>query len=89
MARGTEQVAQQRVGALWVDARRGFVEHEHREVREHRPCERDALIGLHHARRLQQARPSARLVVVPGAGHNDLHEHPAYRQALAQALAGN
>lgn len=51
--------------------------------------ERDALIGLHHARRLQQARPSARLVVVPGAGHNDLHEHPAYRQALAQALAGN
>jgi hypothetical protein len=51
--------------------------------------ERDALIGLQHARRLQQARPSARLVVVPGAGHDDIHEHPAYRSALAQALAGS
>ncbi|HEX7889400.1 MAG TPA: alpha/beta fold hydrolase [Ramlibacter sp.] len=50
--------------------------------------ERDALIGVHHARSLQAARPSARLLVVPGAGHNDIHEFPLYRQELLQALAG-
>jgi hypothetical protein len=49
--------------------------------------ERDALIGVHHARSLQAARPSARLLVVPGAGHNDIHEFPLYRQELLQALA--
>lgn len=48
--------------------------------------ERDTLIGVHHARRLQQALPAAQLVLVPGAGHNDLHEHPLYRKALRQAL---
>ena len=50
--------------------------------------ERDTLIGLHHAERLKQALPAARLVVVPGAGHNDLQEFPAYRQAFRQALDG-
>jgi len=49
--------------------------------------ERDALIGVHHARRLHALRPSARLLVVPGASHNDLHEFPLYRQELLQALA--
>lgn len=49
--------------------------------------ENDTLIGVHHARRLQQVLPSARLVVLPGAGHNDLHEHPLYRQELRAALA--
>lgn len=49
--------------------------------------ERDELIGLHHARRLQHALPTARLLVVPGAGHNDIHEAPPYRQELARALA--
>lgn len=48
--------------------------------------ERDALIGVHHARRLQAVRPSARLLVVPGAGHNDIHEAPVYRRELQQAL---
>ena len=51
-------------------------------------AENDNLIGMHHARRLQQVLPAARLVVVPGAGHNDLHAFPAYRQALQSALAG-
>jgi pimeloyl-ACP methyl ester carboxylesterase len=50
--------------------------------------ERDALIGVHHAHGLKAVRPSARLLLVPGAGHNDIHEAPAYRQALQQALAG-
>jgi uncharacterized protein len=48
--------------------------------------QRDTLIGVHHAERIKQAWPAARLVVVPGAGHNDLHEFPVYRQALRQEL---
>lgn len=49
--------------------------------------ENDTLIGVHHARRLQQVLPSARLVVLRGAGHDDIHDHPAYRQELRAALA--
>lgn len=49
--------------------------------------ERDALIGLHHAQRLHALRPSARLLVVPGAGHNDIHEFPQYRQELLHELS--
>lgn len=48
--------------------------------------EHDTLIGLHHARQLQQVVPAARLLVVPGAGHNDLHEFSAYRQELRRAF---
>ncbi len=49
--------------------------------------EKDTLIGVHHARRLQQVLPTARLVTLPGAGHDDVHEHPLYRQELLRALA--
>ena len=48
--------------------------------------ERDALIGPHHARRLHALRPSARLLLVPGAGHNDIHETAPYRRELQHAL---
>ncbi|MEJ8836132.1 alpha/beta hydrolase [Ramlibacter sp. AN1133] len=48
--------------------------------------EDDALIALRHSRHLQQVLPSARLLVVPGAGHNDVHEFALYRQVLGQAL---
>ena len=47
----------------------------------------DSLIGVHHSERLLRALPSARLLVVPGAGHNDLHLFPAYRSALLDTLA--
>jgi pimeloyl-ACP methyl ester carboxylesterase len=47
----------------------------------------DALIGVHHARRLQQVLPAATLLLLPGGGHNDVHEHPLYRRELRQALA--
>jgi pimeloyl-ACP methyl ester carboxylesterase len=47
----------------------------------------DTLIGVHHAQQLQQVLPSARLLLLRGAGHNDLHEHPRYRQELREALA--
>lgn len=49
--------------------------------------ERDTLIGVHHAQRLHQLAPAARLLVVPGAGHNDLHAFPVYLDELKQALA--
>jgi pimeloyl-ACP methyl ester carboxylesterase len=48
--------------------------------------ERDALIGVRHAMRLQQLLPSARLLVLPGVGHNDIQEHPVYRDQFRQAL---
>ncbi len=50
--------------------------------------EHDEVIGPEHSRRLQALAPSARLVIVPGAGHNDLQEFPAYLEAVAQALGG-
>lgn len=50
--------------------------------------ENDDVIGAEHSRRLQALAPQARLVIVPGAGHNDLQEFPAYLQAVAQALRG-
>lgn len=50
-------------------------------------AERDTLIGLHHAHALQRAAPAARLVVVPGADHNNLQAAPAYREALHGALS--
>jgi uncharacterized protein len=50
--------------------------------------EDDALIAVRHSQRLQQVLPSARLLVIPGAGHNDLQDFPLYRRELRQALAG-
>jgi hypothetical protein len=48
--------------------------------------EEDEVIGPDHSHRLQALAPRARLVIVPGAGHNDLQEFPAYLDAVAQAL---
>lgn len=50
-------------------------------------AERDTLIGLHHVRALHEIAPTARLLVVPGAGHNDLHEFPVYRDTFRELLA--
>jgi uncharacterized protein len=49
--------------------------------------DRDATIPLEHSRRLLAVAPKARLVVIDGAGHNDLQSFEAYRQALASSLA--
>jgi len=51
--------------------------------------QQDSLIGVHHSERLLRLAPSAELVVIPGAGHNDLQLSPHYRQALHQALAAS
>lgn len=47
----------------------------------------DALIAPAHSEALFALAPQARLVRIPLAGHNDLDRFPAYRQALAAALA--
>jgi uncharacterized protein len=49
-------------------------------------AEQDSLIRAHHLQRLREVLPDARVLVVPGAGHNDLHESPAYRDELRRAL---
>lgn len=50
--------------------------------------DRDDLIGPEHSRRLQALAPTARLLLVPGGGHNDLQELPAYLEGVAAALRG-
>jgi pimeloyl-ACP methyl ester carboxylesterase len=47
----------------------------------------DTLIAPGHSRRLQAVSPQARLLLVPGAGHGDLHDFPAYLDGLAAAMA--
>jgi pimeloyl-ACP methyl ester carboxylesterase len=49
-------------------------------------AEQDTLIRGHHLQRLQQVLPGARVLRVPGAGHNDLQESAVYRDGLRQAL---
>jgi pimeloyl-ACP methyl ester carboxylesterase len=51
--------------------------------------ERDEVIPPEHSRRLQALAPQARLVIVRGAGHNDLQGVPQYLDAVAQALRGD
>jgi pimeloyl-ACP methyl ester carboxylesterase len=48
--------------------------------------ERDELIAPHHSQRLQRSAPHAELVVIPGAGHNDLQEYPEYLEAVTRRL---
>jgi uncharacterized protein len=48
----------------------------------------DALIGVHHSQRLLEAAPTARLVQIEQAGHNDLQAFAAYFTALSQAMSG-
>ncbi len=48
--------------------------------------DRDALIPLAHSESLARNAPSARLVVIPGAAHADVHKFASYQAALADAL---
>jgi pimeloyl-ACP methyl ester carboxylesterase len=49
--------------------------------------EADALIAPAHSRAIQALAPQARLLLIPGAGHGDVHQFPAYQHAMAEALA--
>lgn len=48
--------------------------------------EGDSIIGPEHSQRLLVAAPHAELVLISGAGHNDLQQFPAYLEALAVGL---
>ncbi len=47
---------------------------------------RDTLIPPVHSHRLQAAQPRAELLLVPEAGHGDIHQFSAYQQGLAAEL---
>jgi len=51
--------------------------------------ELDDLIAPDHSRRLAARVPQARVVIVPGGGHNDLQEIPAYLEAARRAMRGD
>lgn len=48
--------------------------------------DRDALIPLAHSESLARRAPSARLVVISGAAHADVHKFASYQAALADAF---
>jgi uncharacterized protein len=50
--------------------------------------ERDTLIPPSHSRRLLAVAPRAQLLLVAEAGHDNLHEFPAYLEGLRHALRG-
>jgi pimeloyl-ACP methyl ester carboxylesterase len=50
--------------------------------------DRDELIGHHHSEAIRKLLPQCQLLLVEGAGHGDVHEHPSFRQGIASALIG-
>ncbi|WP_235579841.1 alpha/beta hydrolase [Ramlibacter sp. Leaf400] len=50
--------------------------------------DRDELIGHHHSEAIRKVLPQCQLLLVEGAGHGDVHEHPSFRQGIASALIG-
>ncbi|HEX2013205.1 MAG TPA: alpha/beta fold hydrolase [Roseateles sp.] len=48
--------------------------------------EQDPLIPPAHSERLRQRAPQARLLLIPGAGHNDLQNSEPYLRAVREAL---
>jgi pimeloyl-ACP methyl ester carboxylesterase len=50
--------------------------------------DRDELIGHHHSEAIRAVLPQCRLLLVEGAGHSDVHEHPSFREGVASALIG-
>ncbi len=48
---------------------------------------RDEVIDPAHSERLRRVAPHAERVLVPGAGHNDLQQFPAYLDAIAARLS--
>ncbi len=47
----------------------------------------DPLIPLAHSQTLAQRAPSARLVIIPGAAHADVHRFASYQSTIDEALA--
>ncbi len=49
---------------------------------------RDEVIPPSHSSALQALRPQSTLLLVPEAGHGDIHDFPVFRQAVAAAMRG-
>ncbi|MBL8511213.1 MAG: alpha/beta fold hydrolase [Betaproteobacteria bacterium] len=49
--------------------------------------DQDAVIPIRQAFALQKLRPDATMLVVPGAGHNDIQRFPLYLDTIAATLA--
>jgi pimeloyl-ACP methyl ester carboxylesterase len=49
--------------------------------------DQDLTIPARQAEALSKLQPAARLVIIPGAGHNDIQRYPLYLDAIAGALA--
>ena len=62
----------------WLPAIKRAVMIEHGDM--------DTLIGLSHSERLKTLRSTTELVVVTGAGHNDIHKFPVYLDTLSERL---
>ena len=48
--------------------------------------DRDTLIPISHGETLQRLRTATEMMVISGAGHNDIHNFPAYLDGLAERL---
>ena len=48
--------------------------------------DRDSLIPISHGEKLQKLRTATEMLVITGAGHNDIHNFPAYLDGLAERL---
>ena len=48
--------------------------------------DQDTLIPLSHGKQLQKMRAATEMLVITGAGHNDIHKFPAYLDGLADRL---
>ncbi|MEP7157243.1 MAG: alpha/beta fold hydrolase [Betaproteobacteria bacterium] len=48
--------------------------------------DKDRLIPISHAEALRKIRPQTEMLVITGAGHNDIHKFPAYLDGLADRL---
>ena len=62
----------------WLPVIKGPVMIEHGD--------KDTLITLSQGERLKTIRPTTELVVVTGAGHNDIHKFPRYLESLSERL---
>ena len=62
----------------WLPVIKGPVMIEHGD--------KDTLITLSQGERLKSIRPATELVVVTGAGHNDIHKFPRYLDSLSERL---
>ena len=63
---------------LWLPAIKGAVMIEHGDI--------DSAIVLSNGEALKQIRSATELIVVTGAGHNDIHKFPMYLDTLSERL---